>query len=26
MEAAISGYLGEHSFQHQLDTYRRSFG
>ena len=26
MEAVISGYLGEHSFQQQLDLYRRSSG
>jgi NADH dehydrogenase len=26
MEAVISGYLGQHSFQHQLDTHRRSMG
>lgn len=25
MEAVIAGYLGHHSFQHQLDRYRRSF-
>ena len=26
MEAVISGYLGAHAFQHQLDSHRRSMG